>query len=1205
MLKEARLTLTITCCKSANESLRYVFLITSWVSGSFRPHVPVSLYGNRTADMDGDSLFAVSGLIMENGIRSTSWNPFYSSPQNYDLKAVDEENNVIPNIKSLTKSNAIHQMSEFSDDPFPAPDWVLVPPPDFYKDDAANGFQSTSASSVWSEETDIFQPFKEKADTDVTQSSSANQNTESCSSSNQSDPLLEFILSRQKKFQATPSPISPSDPANVFQETSTKTNGFFETPSLSASPLLSNTNPTSDDIFKTSSSNAEPKVSNIEAFDPLFDTQNKVQSNQKSNSDLLFAHQNGTKPDIGISHVALQNGAFQEPKNSNGDLMFRRLPKPVPRSKALKGLHQPPAPSQIPSAEIESDLQVYEDVLLIGQERCVEDWPEQSPEISPEWKPAGKLKLRRDSVWISDLPDGGGDGKKNGKRTLGRKLRHSLMIRRSSKDKIGDELKSSETNTNSLNRGSKPTDITDEFFAPDEEQNEATNHKSKKSSKPKIITHRRGSKVKSAEASAKVTPDSKDDLTPSSKHAELMALGEKKAEDVDCKPKQTQKLKPPVPHRPSKDMSAVGLKSMNGPPLMDSKSFSKDPFLEGDLDLGALVRDSHQISEIDKNLNDEERNMEETDGNADGQQKSKKKVRVKFVPQRGFVIGLSRADKAYNETKEETPHLQESDDAELKGAFGFTPHPDTKDDDGFDDLKGTFGFKPHEFKEDTLMKTEAGRSYSPNNVQSSYSNGFMSPPSWDSKADLETDVHKTSDLFTPLDGNEKHAEMTDCRPKKSLKFKVLRLHRHHSKSTEDSEIKQSKDHEASEMKKPPLLNVPPLSPRDSKSFEEDEFPQKGADLFKAGDEEFAEDIGWEEYTPDNKPQKSKETDMHRRGSKTKDIKDFPEDFLDPPGATSGDFYLSDAAKAEWMSAQMDIRRLRDQEEEQKQEEEEDEGDTDSLMEWWNTVEFWEEMPANETISSKEEETISFKAVADKVHRGLRMYLKLFMERAELLYQHVLILYGIADDLSNFHHRTKIANITGGTTTAVGGAAAIAGLALVPVTFGASIIISAIGLGVATAGGITAASATISDTINNMHDRKKIELIIMDYEAQLVEMQRCLRFIIEGLCRLRSHPLLRRNNYYTGDWEVRRALQTISLVSDPVDQAEEIINHTLAKLASLQKGIDKYFTKDSKEVKKGCKKEVTAEVRGLAKQLHEGLAELNSIREQLLDASGNI
>ncbi|KAK2913237.1 hypothetical protein Q8A67_001636 [Cirrhinus molitorella] len=1116
--------------------------------------------------MDGDSLFGISGLIMEN----------------YDVKMVDEENNVIPSVKSLIKSNGIHQVPEFSDDPFPAPEWVSFPPPDFYKDGTQNGFQSTSASGIWSDETDIFQPFKEKADTDVTHSSSANQNTESLPSSNQRDPLLEFILSRQKKFQATPSSTSPFDPDNVFQETSIKTNGFFETPSVSTS----NTNATPDDIFSTSSSTS---ASNIAAFDPLFDPQNEVQSEKKSSNDLLFGHQNGAKPDIGISHVALPNGAHQGTNTSDGDLMFRRLPRPSPRSKALKSLYQPPAPSQSTSAEIKSDPQVYEDVLLIGQERCVEDWPEESPEVSPEWKPAGKFRLRRDSVRISDMPEGGVDGilKKNGKQTLGRKLKHSLLIRRSSKDKIGDELKSLETNANSLNRGSKLIDITDELFAPyeEEQQKEASENKSKKSSKPKIITHRRGSKVKSAEASGKVTPDYKEDLTSSSKHADLLALGEKKAEDVDYKP--TQKFKLPVPHRPS-------------------KSFSKDPFVEGDLDLGVSVRDSHQIPDIDTHPEDEERNMEEIDGNANGQHKTKKKVRVKFVPQRGFVIGLSRVDKASNETKEKTPRLKESDDAELKGAFGFTPHTDLlKDDDGFDDLKGTSGFKPQEFKDDTLLKTEARRSYSPNNVQSSYSNSIMSPPSWDSKADLEPDVHKSLDPFTLLDGNEKQAEMTDCRPKKPLKFKVPRLHRRHSKSIEDPEIKLSKDHDASEMKKPPLLKVPPLSHRDSKSFEDDEFPQKGADLFKAGDEELAEDVGWEEYTPENKPQKSKEADTHLRASKTKDVKEIPEDILDPPGATSGDFYLSDAAKAEWMSAQMDMRRLRDQEEEQEQEEEEDEGDTDSLMEWWNTVEFWDEVLANETVSSKEEETISFKAVADKVHRGLRVYLKLFMERAELLYQHVLILYGIADDLSNFHHRAKIANITGGTTTAVGGAAAIAGLALVPVTFGASIIISAIGLGVATAGGITAASATISDTINNMHDRKKIELIIMDYEAQLVEMQRCLRFIIEGLGRLRSHPLLRRNNYYTGDWEVRRALQTISLVSDPVDQAEELINHTLARLASLQKGIDKYFTKDSKEVKKGCKKEVTAEVRGLAKQLHEGLAELNSIREQLLDASGNI
>ncbi|XP_016112842.1 uncharacterized protein [Sinocyclocheilus grahami] len=179
------------------------------------------------------------------------------------------------------------------------------------------------------------------------------------------------------------------------------------------------------------------------------------------------------------------------------------------------------------------------------QERCVEDWPEHSPELSPEWKPAGKLRLRRDSVRIAEASDGGADLKRNGKQILGRKLRHSLLIRRSSKDKPGDDVKSSETN-----RGSKLINGPDEFLAPDEEeeeQNEAAEYKSKKPSKPKIITHRRGSKVKSAEA-----PDYKDDLTSSWKHADLVALREKKAEDVDCKPKQPQKFNPSVPHRPSK-----------------------------------------------------------------------------------------------------------------------------------------------------------------------------------------------------------------------------------------------------------------------------------------------------------------------------------------------------------------------------------------------------------------------------------------------------------------------------------------------------------------------------------------------------------------------------------------------------------------------------------------------------------------------------
>lgn len=285
---------------------------------------------------------------------------------------------------------------------------------------------------------------------------------------------------------------------------------------------------------------------------------------------------------------------------------------------------------------------------------------------------------------------------------------------------------------------------------------------------------------------------------------------------------------------------------------------------------------------------------------------------------------------------------------------------------------------------------------------------------------------------------------------------------------------------------------------------------------------------------------------------------------------------------------------------------------------------------------------SFTEIADKVHRGLRVFYKVFTENAEVLYQHVLRLYAISEDLSNFHHRAKIANITGGTTTAVGGVAAIAGLALAPVTFGASLIVSAVGLGVATAGGITAASASISDNVHDMNvgfmllftffaqnfieepklfhvtvkpftftlclfnqDRKKIEEVVQDYDIRLSELRGSLSFVAEGVRRMRFHPLLRRNNYYAGDWEVRRALQTISLVGEPLEHAEEIVERSTRALNKVFKGMDRYFNKDSKELKKGCKKEVTTQVNTLAKTLQEGLVALNSIREQLMEATGQV
>lgn len=117
---------------------------------------------------------------------------------------------------------------------------------------------------------------------------------------------------------------------------------------------------------------------------------------------------------------------------------------------------------------------------------------------------------------------------------------------------------------------------------------------------------------------------------------------------------------------------------------------------------------------------------------------------------------------------------------------------------------------------------------------------------------------------------------------------------------------------------------------------------------------------------------------------------------------------------------------------------------------------------------------SFSVLAYKVERGLRVFNKVFTEQAEALWEALIRLHALADDISEFHQKARIAGITGGTTTAVGGVAAITGLALAPLTFGASLVITAVGVGVATAGGIASASAAISDNVNNMNDRKKVK-----------------------------------------------------------------------------------------------------------------------------------
>ncbi|XP_037537824.1 apolipoprotein L1 [Nematolebias whitei] len=297
-------------------------------------------------------------------------------------------------------------------------------------------------------------------------------------------------------------------------------------------------------------------------------------------------------------------------------------------------------------------------------------------------------------------------------------------------------------------------------------------------------------------------------------------------------------------------------------------------------------------------------------------------------------------------------------------------------------------------------------------------------------------------------------------------------------------------------------------------------------------------------------------------------------------------------------------------------------DVEDLMEWWNRVESWEDTPQAGDMTEKEEAK-AFAVTAEKVQKGIRVFNKLFSERAESLWQHVIDLNAIAESLDKFNKNTKIAQITGGSTSAIGGVATIAGLALAPVTMGTSLIVTAVGLGVATAGGLTSAGAGISNQVNNSMDRKKVEKIVEDYQEKITDLNKCLKYIKQGIENLRRFDLIKMKKHaYNQDFpaltsqfyedgamagkailvnanEIMRVVQIANVAGSTAARAVQIASMATGVLTGLFVGMDIYFVaKDSKELKKGAKSEFAAKIREVATQLHEGLVELNTIRQEL-------
>lgn len=250
--------------------------------------------------------------------------------------------------------------------------------------------------------------------------------------------------------------------------------------------------------------------------------------------------------------------------------------------------------------------------------------------------------------------------------------------------------------------------------------------------------------------------------------------------------------------------------------------------------------------------------------------------------------------------------------------------------------------------------------------------------------------------------------------------------------------------------------------------------------------------------------------------------------------------------------------------------------------------------------SLEEEVRSFHHTAMNLKKALRLYNLLMMKRSELLRNYITELNSTSNSLDKALKREKTIQLAGGTTGAVGGVTAVVGLALAPVTFGASLIATVVGAGMAaSAGGVSARAAKANKKIIT---RDGVDRLIIDYTEKVKDIEHCLNFILSGMNELRRYDIarLQRAGAQADALKIAHLTQSVfnnmdSVRRNSVTQAGGMSSERL--LQGFAKELDFYFTeKEGQKLKKSRKSRFSGRVRLLAENLQDELDYLNHMWE---------
>ncbi|XP_032390413.1 apolipoprotein L3 isoform X2 [Etheostoma spectabile] len=263
----------------------------------------------------------------------------------------------------------------------------------------------------------------------------------------------------------------------------------------------------------------------------------------------------------------------------------------------------------------------------------------------------------------------------------------------------------------------------------------------------------------------------------------------------------------------------------------------------------------------------------------------------------------------------------------------------------------------------------------------------------------------------------------------------------------------------------------------------------------------------------------------------------------------------------------------------------------SFSNWKKGLKPWNSLCADFKLRGEDERTIITVEV-EQLYSAIQRYIFLMSKHGKDLKRHTEELLCIADNLDKVSKGTKIAGITGGATTAAGGVAAAAGVILAPVTMGLSLALTAVGVGVAAAGGVTGASAAIANKANVSQGKKKLEKTFQEYQGLMGYIQEFLKFINEGLEQLKQHDQSVLSEARKDSGKVEQMVQ-LAATGRASAKAIEANSKASGLMEGFALAIDIEGKKGQKP-KRDFKSALGKKIRKLAEELNKGLDELKDL-----------